>query len=107
VKLHDIPPFFGRGGTASARTSAPPGTSGDQASVYHIPQADVVQLTLGHDGIWHVPATPDSDPSFTRPSRRSPFQPLRLTSFVTQQYAPTGHLQASPLTPGLMLDIYV
>ena len=73
----------------------------------HIPQADAVQLTLGHDGIWHVPAAPESDTSFIRSSRRSPFQSLRLAPFVEPRYAPTGRLQTSPLTPGLMLDIYV
>jgi hypothetical protein len=73
----------------------------------HIRHTDAVQLTLGHDGIWHVPGTPEPDPSCTRPSRHSPFQPSRLTLFVAPRYAPTGCLQASPLTPGLMLDIYV
>ncbi len=73
----------------------------------HVLKADAVQLTLGHDGIWHVPAAPESGTSFTRPAHRSPFQPRRLPPFVGQQYASTGCLQASPLTPGLMLDIYV
>lgn len=72
-----------------------------------IRHADAVQLTLGHDGIWHVSGTPEPDASFTRPSRHSPLQPSRLTPFVAPRYAPTGCLQASPLTPGLMLDIYV
>lgn len=77
------------------------------APASHILQADAVQLTLGHDGIWHVPGTPESDTSFTRRSRHSPFQSPRLVPFVAPRYAPTGCLQASPLTPGLMLDIYV
>ena len=71
------------------------------------PTSRCCPLILGHDGIWYVPATPESDTSFTRPSRHSPFQPSRLAPFVAQRYAPTGCLQASPLTPGLMLDIYV
>ena len=107
MKLHTIPPFFTKGGTASTRPSWPPGPAGDPGSAPYVPHADAVQLTLGHDGIWHVPATPESDTSFTRPSRHSSFQPPRLAPFVTQRYAPTGRLQASPLTPGLMLDIYV
>jgi hypothetical protein len=107
VKLNDVPPFFSRGGTASARTSGPSGPSGDAAATPHVFKADAVQLTLGHDGIWHVPAAPESDTSFPRPAHRSPFQPPRLASFVEPRYAPTGRLQASPLTPGLMLDIYV
>lgn len=73
----------------------------------HILHGDAVPLTLGHDGIWHVPGTPESETSFTRPSRHSPFPSLRLVSFVAPCYAPTGCLQASPLAPGLMLDIYV
>jgi hypothetical protein len=83
-----------------------PFTSSPHASSPHVLKADAVPLTLGHDGIWHVPATPESDTSFTRASRHSPFQPTRLAPFVAQRYAPTGRLQASPLTPGLMLDIY-
>jgi hypothetical protein len=107
VKLNDIPPFFSIGGTAPTRTSGPPGTSGEVASAPHVPKIDVVQLALGRDGIWYVPASPDSDPSSPRSSRRGPFQPPRLAPTVGQQYAPTGRLQVSPPTPGLMLDIYV
>ena len=84
-----------------------PRTPSPHAPSPHVPPADAVQLTLGHDGIWHVPAAPESDTSFTRPARHSPFQPPRLAPFVEPRYAPTGRLQASPLTPGLMLDIYV
>jgi hypothetical protein len=53
----------------------------------HILHADAVQLTLL--------------------APRSPFQPPRLAPFVGQRYAPTGRLHVSPLTPGMMLDIYV
>ena len=84
-----------------------PRTAAPHAPSPHVPQAEAVQLTLGHDGIWHVSATPESDTSFTRASHRSPFQSPRLAPFVAQRYAPTGRLQTSPLTPGLMLDIYV
>jgi hypothetical protein len=73
----------------------------------HILHADAVQLTLGHDGIWHAPATLESDTSFPLLAPRSPFQPPRLAPFVGQRYAPTGRLHVSPLTPGMMLDIYV
>ena len=92
---------------AFAPSPSRPRTPSSHAPSPRVPQADAVQLTLGHDGIWYVPATPESDTSFTRPAHRSPFQPPRLASFVEQRYAPTGRLQASPLTPGLMLDIYV
>lgn len=84
-----------------------PFTSSPHAPSPHVPQADAVQLTLGHDGIWHVSSKPEPDTSFARPSRHSPFQSSRLAPFVASRYAPTGCLQASPLTPGLMLDIYV
>ena len=87
-------------------SSSRPFTSSPHAHSPHVLKADAVQLTLGHDGIWHAPATPESDISFARASRRSPFQPTRLAPFVAPRYAPTGRLQASPLTPGLMLDIY-
>jgi hypothetical protein len=73
----------------------------------HILHADAVPLTLGHDGIWHVPGTPEPDTTFTRPSRPGFFQSPRLAPFVAPRYAPTGRLQAGPLTPGMMLDIYV
>jgi hypothetical protein len=77
------------------------------ASSPHILHADAVQLMLGHDGIWHVPGTPEPDASFTRPPRHNPFQPTCLVPLIAPRYAPTGCLQATPLTPGLMLDIYV
>jgi hypothetical protein len=77
------------------------------APASHIRHADAVQLTLGHDGIWHVSGTPEPDTSFPRPSRHSSSQSSRLAPLVAPRYAPTGYLQAGPLTPGLMLDIYV
>jgi len=77
------------------------------AHASHLLHADAVQLTLGHDGIWHVPGTPESDTSFTRPAHRNPVQSLRLAPFVAPRYAPTGRLQAGALIPGMMLDIYV
>jgi hypothetical protein len=84
-----------------------PCTSSPYAHSSHVLKADAVQLTLGHDGIWHVSATPESDTSFTRAAPRRPFPPPRLAPFVAPRYAPSGRLQASPLTPGLMLDVYV
>jgi len=84
-----------------------PRTASSHAPAPHVPQVDAIQLTLGHDGIWQASAPPESDTSFTRVSHHSPFQLPRLTPFVEQRYAPTGRLQASPLTPGLMLDIYI
>ena len=93
--IHSFPPPSSRPCTSSPHAPSPHGL-----------KADAVPLTLGYDGIWHVSAPPESDTSFTRSSPRSPFQPPRLAPFVGQRYAPTGHLQASPLTPGLMLDIY-
>ena len=90
-------------------TPSPPRsyTSSPHVHVPHVPPTEAVPLILGHDGIWYVPATQESDTSFTRPPRHNPFQPSRLAPFVEQRYAPTGCLQASPLAPGLMLDIYV
>ena len=107
MKISHVLPFLSRGGTAPARPPGPPGTSAGPASTHHVPEAEVVQLTLSHDGIWHVPATPASDTSFTRPAPRRTFQPPRLAPSGGQRYAPTGRLQASALTPGLLLDIYI
>jgi len=90
-----------------ASSPSRPLTHSPHVSSPHALKAEAVQLTLGHDGIWHVPGASESDTSFARPLRHSPFQPPRLASFVAPRYAPTGRLQASPLTPGLMLDIYV
>ena len=94
--IHSVAPSLRRPFTPSPHAPSP-----------HVPQADAVQLILGHDGIWHVSTPPESDTSFARAAPRSPFQPSRLAPFVGQRYAPTGRLQASPLIPGLMLDIYV
>jgi hypothetical protein len=91
---------------AFAPPSPRPFTASPHAHSSHGLKADAVQLTLGHDGIWHVSAPPESDTSFTRAAPHRPYPPPRLAPFVAPQYAPTGRLQASPPTPGLMLDIY-
>jgi hypothetical protein len=105
VQMSHIPPS--RGGVTSIRTSGSLGVTGDPTSGLYIPEADVVQLTQSHDGIWRVPASPTSDTSFTRTTPRRTWQPQRLSPSVGQRYASTGRLQASPPTPGLMIDLYV
>ena len=105
MQMSHVPPS--RGGVASAWTAKPPEISGDLASGSHIPEAEVVQLTRSHDGIWRVPASPTSDPSFARPTQHRTWQPQRLSPSVGQRYASTGRLQASPPTPGLMIDLYI
>lgn len=105
--MNPVPPFPSRGGTAPARTAGPRGTTGDPVSVRHGSEPEIVQLTLSREGIWHVPAAPESDTSFTRPAPRRIFALARLSPSVSPQYAPTGRLQASTSTPGLLLDIYV
>ncbi len=105
--MNHVLPFLRRGGPAPARTSGPPGPIDDPVSVRHVSEPEIVQLTLSREGIWHVPAVPESDTSFSRPSPRRIFQPPRLSPPVAQQYAPTGRLQASTSTPGPLLDIYI
>jgi len=103
--MSHVPP--GRGGVASAWTAKPPEISGDLASGSHIPEAEVVQLTRSHDGIWRVPASPASDTSFARTTQRRTWQSQRLSPSGGQRYASTGRLQVSPPTPGLVIDLYV
>ena len=71
------------------------------------PEAEVVQLTRSHDGIWRVPASPASDTSCTQTTPRRTWQPQHLAPSVGQCYASTGRLQANPPTPGLMIDLYI
>jgi hypothetical protein len=105
VQMSHVPPS--RGGVASAWTAGPPAISGDPAFGLHIPEAEVVQLTQSHDGIWRVPASPASDTSCARTTQRRTWQPQRLSPSVGQRYASTGRLQANPPTPGLMIDRYI
>jgi hypothetical protein len=74
---------------------------------HSVPEAEVVQLTRSHDGIWRVPTSPASDPSFPRTTQPRTWQPQRLSPSGGQRYASTGRLQASSPTPGLMIDLYV
>ena len=73
-----------------------PCTPAPHAHSPHVPQAEAVQLTLGHDGIWHVPAAPESDTSFTRPARRSPFQPLAFSPVCRAAVCPYGSPAGQP-----------
>ena len=78
-----------------------------RSPLHSVPEAEVVQLTRSHDGIWQVPASPTSDASFAHTTQRRIWQSQRLSPSVGQRYASTGRLQASPPTPGLMIDLYV
>jgi hypothetical protein len=84
-----------------------PSPPAPRAPSHSVPEAEVVQLTRSHDGIWRVPASPTSDASFAHTTQRRIWQSQRLSPSVGQRYASTGRLQASPPTPGLMIDLYV
>jgi len=107
MSISDLLSALAGGSTAPGRTAGPPATPQDTTPVQDILEADVVQLTLSHDGIWQVAASPESDTSFARTPPRSPFSTPRLYPSVTSLYAPTGGLQASAPSRGLVLDIYV
>jgi hypothetical protein len=81
------------------------GTAGGPTKGTRVPEADVVHLSLNHEGIWHVPAAA-AETTFTRTPHRRTAAPSRLAPIGNQPYAPTGRLQACPTTPGLMLDLY-
>jgi len=107
MRISDILSVLAGGALAPGRTAGPPDAPQDRPPVQDILDADVVQLTLSHDGIWQVAASPESDTSFARTPPRPPFPTPRLYASVTSRYAPTGGLQASAPSRGLVVDIYV
>jgi hypothetical protein len=83
----------------------------DNASTPHSPLEDVVQLTLGHDGIWEVrAAAPSSDATFENPAR--PFAAVlprssQLSHALWHVYSAAGLTQAIEYARGLLVDVYI
>jgi hypothetical protein len=78
----------------------------------HTPVEDVVQLTLGHDGVWEVrAASPSPDAAFENPAR--PFAAVfprasQLYHTLWHVYSPAGLTQAIEYTRrGLLVDVYI
>jgi len=93
--------------TGSVWTPGMAGTTHGPPAGARVPEADVVHLTLNHDGVWHVPTATASETSYGGASHRRATAPPRLAPTVKHIYAATGRLHASPMPPGLMLDLYV
>jgi hypothetical protein len=77
----------------------------------HTPVEDVVQLTLGHDGVWEVrAAAPSPDTTFENPAR--PFVAVfprssQLYHALWHVYSPAGLTQAMEYARGLLIDVYI
>ena len=71
---------------------------------------DVVQLTLGRDGIWEVKASSQADDpaTFTSAPTFSPVFPRvsRLSHALLHVYSPAGITPALGSTRGLLVDLY-
>jgi hypothetical protein len=71
---------------------------------------DIVQLTLGYDGIWkvHHPAPPLENANVTSTSPSQPILPrvARLYHSFLHLYSPEGMLRAMEQSRGLMVDVY-
>jgi hypothetical protein len=81
-------------------------------STPHPPVEDVVQLTLGHNGVWEVrAAAPSPDATFANSAR--PFAPAfphpsQLSHALWHIYSPAGLTQAIEYTRrGLLVDVYI
>jgi len=83
----------------------------DNTPTPHTPVEDVVQLTLGHDGVWEVRAAlPSPDTTFENSAR--PFAAVfprasQLYRALWHVYSPAGLTQAIEYTRGLLVDVYI
>jgi hypothetical protein len=71
---------------------------------------DIVQLTLGRDGIWEVSAPlplADSTAASARPASSTVPRLARLYHAFLHLYSPSGLLHAMEQSRGLMVDLYV
>jgi hypothetical protein len=87
--------------TLAEKPSPSPHTAGD----------DIVQLTLGYDGIWKVshpaPALENANPTSTQIPRPTLPRVARLYHSFLRLYSPEGILRAMEQSRGLMVDVYV
>ena len=77
----------------------------------HTAVDDIVQLTLGYDGIWKVshPAPPLENANTTSTPPPRPILPrvARLYYSFLRLYSPDGMLHVMEQSRGLMVDVYV
>jgi hypothetical protein len=76
----------------------------------HATIEDVVQLTLGRDGVWEVNASSAADSStiYTSPRFSDPALPraFRLYRSLLRVYSPEGIARAFEPTRGTLIDVY-
>lgn len=82
----------------------------DAPSAPHTPGEEVVQLSLGHDGIWEVRAASPSPESTLEDSAHafaSVFPHVsRLYHSLWRVYSPAGITPAIEYARGLLVDVY-
>jgi hypothetical protein len=77
----------------------------------HTAVDDIVQLTLGYDGIWEVshsvPPLENANATSTQSPRPTLPRVARLYHSFLRLYSPEGILRAIEQSRGLMVDVYV
>ncbi|MGE3536878.1 MAG: hypothetical protein AB7N91_05480 [Candidatus Tectimicrobiota bacterium] len=94
-------------GQAQSRPTTPGREAGHAESLETLLEAEIVQLALRSDGIWHPVTALESASSTSQRSARTPFTTRQLASSGLRLYLPTGQTQVRTPTVGLTIDTYV
>ena len=111
MQIHDVVHAPQKHGPQRSQPPKAAGASQDDASAPHTPIEEVVQLTLGHDGVWEVRAAlPSPDAAFEDAARAFTAVFPRVSQLyhsLWRVYSPAGITQAMEYARGLLVDVYV
>ena len=110
VKIDDIRYAVPRNVSARSRSTEAAVPLSDERPSTQRTIEDIVQLTLGRDGIWEVSAPlPPADSTTVSAHTASSTGPrmARLYHSFLRLYSPAGLLHAFEQSRGLMVDLYV
>jgi hypothetical protein len=110
VRIDEVIYAVPRNVSERSRSAEAEFTLSDERSSTPPTAEDIVQLTLGHDGIWEVSAASPAADSTTASAytTASTVPPMaRLYHSFLRLYSPEGLLHAMEQSRGLMVDVYV
>jgi hypothetical protein len=110
MRIDDVVPAPRKSGPERLQRLGADVAQQDDTPTPYTPVEDVVQLTLGRNGVWEVRAAPlPPEATFEDPER--PFTTVlpcasRLSHALWHVYSPAGIIQAIEYTHGLLVDVY-
>jgi hypothetical protein len=111
VRIDDVIYAVPRNGSDHSRSAESEFTLPDEVAPAQRAIDDIVQLTLGRDGIWEVGGPVSSvDATMGSPAHDSTSslpRVARLYHSFLRRYSPEGILHAIEQSRGLMVDLYV